>query len=119
VTILFDGNVNIPAGPFTSAPIPVSGTLKKVGKSLALKVSMDEATFPAGATSVSIGVSIDGGANYRTASMTCVNPKTWRGPPPHYWYVSLALDVNATPTHMRYETNAPSAAKIAAIVEAI
>jgi len=118
MTILFSGSRSIPQGANESAPISVVGH-KKFGTPLRIRVSMDAATFPAGTTTISVLVSSDGGATYRSASGTYVNPAQWRGAGPHYWFLEYGFGAGEEATHVKYATIAPQAFTVDVIVEAI
>jgi hypothetical protein len=118
MTILFTGNVPIQAGAFESAAFSVAGR-KVAGVPLRIRISMDEATFPAGTTEISVFVSGDGGATYRSASGTYINPATWRGPGPHFWYLEYGFGADELATHVKYATDAPQAFTTNVILEAL
>ena len=118
MTILFAGNVPIQAGAFESAAFNVAGR-KVPGVPLRIRLSMDEATFPAGATEISVFVSSDGGATYRSAAGTYINPAEWRGPGPHFWFLEYGFGANELATHVKYATDAPQAFTTNVILEAL
>jgi hypothetical protein len=109
MTTLLNGNVNIQQGPHESNVFSVPGGIKQPNVPLKLQVSLGAEQFPDGTSIVSIFISTDGGLSFRSASMTVNMPTTFRGPPPHFWVLSLQLGANDVPTHMKYSTNAPSA----------
>ena len=118
MTVLFSGSVPIVAGPRESAAFSVVGS-KIAGNVLRIRVSMNEATFPVGTTTISVMVSSDGGVTYRTASGTYINPAQWRGPGPHFWFLEYGFGAGELATHVKYATDAPQAFTTQVIVEAI
>jgi hypothetical protein len=117
MAVIFNGSVSIPAGFKESNALSVVGR-KIVGTVLRIRVSMDEANFPAGETTISVSVSSDGGSTYRTASGTYINPATWKGAGPHYWYLEYGFAEGELTTHVKYATIAPQAFTTQVIVEA-
>ena len=105
--LLVQGSVPIAAGAVQSAVVAIPVTLRRPG--LAVMVSFQAEQFPVGITSIGIFLSTDGGATYHSAAMTVDNPAFWKGPPPHWWTLSLSLKETETPDHAFYRTNAPSA----------
>jgi len=71
-----------------------------------VRISLDAGTFPTGEVSMTIFVSTDNGITFNSASMTTINPGTFRGPAPHFWVMTYSL--NGIPTHFKYSTNSPS-----------
>lgn len=109
MSVLFTGTRSIAAGTAESLPFAVPQGTKQPGIPLTLRLALDAATFPNGTVTISVSISIDGGANYRTASMTCETPATFRGPAPHFWFMDYSLGPNDNPTHAKFATNSPGA----------
>jgi hypothetical protein len=119
MTVLFSGTVTVTNGNLQTANLAVPGGIKQPGVPLQLLLKLNESTFPAGTTTVSASLSMDGGSTWRTASMTCVNPKVWRGPPPHFWTLGFALEANENPTHARMNVVAPAQFNLTGTIEAL
>lgn len=116
MTILFQGTLNAPQGPRES-PVFNVPNIKQPGVSLDIKVSFVAENFPAGTTTITLFISLDGGFSYRSASMTTINPATFRGPPPHFWVMTFGLGPNDIPTHAKFSTDAPQAFSTQATLE--
>jgi hypothetical protein len=120
MTILFSGTVTVTGGNLQTSSLPVPGNIKQPGVPLNLVFKFDEATFPAGTTTITAQLSMDGGSTWRSASMTCVNPKTdWRGAAPHFWQLGFTLGANENPTHARALVSAPAQFNLSGTIEAV
>lgn len=119
MSTLFSGSLAFPQGVHTSAVIPVPGNIKQPGAALTIKASFVSENFAAGTTKITLFISLDGGATFLSASMTCVNPASFRGPAPHFWVMTFGLGADDIPTHAKYETDAPSAFSTPTILEAV
>ena len=116
MAVLFNGSVSFPAGVKESNVLSLAGR-KFAGQILRIRVSMDEAGFPTGETTISISVSSDGGVTYRTATGTYINPAIWKGAGPHYWFLEYGFGPDELATHVKYSTIAPQAFTTQVIVE--
>ena len=117
MAVIFSGSRSFPQGAFESATLDVSA--RKIAKTaLRIRVSMDDANFPNGTTSIAISVSSDGGVTFRTASMTVDHPAFWKGAGPNYWVLEYGFLPDEDATHVKYATNAPQAFTTNVIVEA-
>lgn len=119
MTILFQGNLNSPQGPRESPVFVVPSNIKQPGVSLGIKASFVAENFPVGTTTITLFISIDGGNTYRSASTTVVMPATFRGPAPHFWFLTFELGPEDVPTHTKFFTNAPQAFATPATLETI
>lgn len=107
--VLFTGALPILAGPHEFGPFAVPGGIKQPDAELTLRITIGADTVPAGTTRLTMFLSTDGGATYRSASMDLVSPRSWRGAAPHFEVMGYFLGVNDSPTHAKFSTDAPSA----------
>jgi hypothetical protein len=119
VTLLFSGTVNVVNGNLQTAALPVPGDIKQPGVPLQLLMRFNESSFPAGTTTINAQLSMDSGATWKTASMTCVKPSTWKGPAPHFWSLGFTLGQNDNPTHARLIVSAPAQFNLVGTIEAV
>src|SRR4051812_44914644 len=117
MTILFQGTLNSPQGLRESPVFNVPANIKQPGISLDIKASFVAENFPNGTTTITLFISIDGGNTYRSASTTVIMPATFRGPPPHFWFLTFGLGPNDVPTHAKFSTDAPQAFSTQATLE--
>jgi streptogramin lyase len=104
MTILFSGLQAVLAGVPAEKILAPPADSKQAGLEQVFRVSMDATVFPVGATTLSLGISVDGGATYKTSSMTCTGgllPRSGK------WTMNYALGANAVPTHTKVSINAP------------
>lgn len=104
MAILFSGLQAVLAGVPAEMVLAPPGGSKQAGLEQAFRVSMDATVFPLGTTTISLGISVDGGSTFRTASMGCIGgvlPRSGK------WVVAYALDPDAIPTHTKVSINAP------------
>ena len=116
---LLAGVVPFPSGLRESAVFAVPGGIKQAGVPLNLKISLVADSFPNGTTNLTVFISLDGGASFRSASMSCVIPASFRGPAPHFWTMTFSLGANDQPTHVKFSTEAPSAFSTSATLEVL
>lgn len=119
MTILFQGTTPIQAGLHESGLFAVPGNIKQPGVALNLKVSFGAEQFPNGTTTITLFLSMDNGATFRSAVMTVVMPATFIGPAPHFWNMGFGLGVDENPTHAKFSTDAPSAFSTTVKFEAV
>jgi hypothetical protein len=119
MTILFQGTVAFLAGAHESAVFPVPGGIKQPGVALNVKLSLQGDNLPAGTTTVTVFISTDGGATYRSASMTIDAPRTYRGSPPHWEMLGYEIGADDVPTHAKFSYDVPSAFSTAVKLEAL
>lgn len=106
MTVVFSGSRSFPAGNFQSPTFAVN---KQLAHAQRIRVLMEAEQFPVGVTSVEIFLSTDGGATFKSASMTVVMPAQFKGPPPHFWMLEWGFLPDQPGTHARYEVTSPSA----------
>ena len=114
--IVVDTTRSFPAGVFQSQTFNIPQGWKKAGSALRIMLEMQAEDFPAGTTTVEVWFSTDTGATFTGASMTCVNPATWKGAPPHFWTLTYELGVDGLPNRAFYKTDAPAAFSTRVIV---
>src|SRR4029077_7980781 len=68
-----------------------------------VRLTMDGSVFPLGITTLSIGISTDGGATFNVASMTCPGGVTPLG---GNWVMGYELGPSDVPTHTKIMVDA-------------
>mgnify|MGYP001312198686 CR=1 FL=1 len=119
MTILFQGSVSLPAGVQESAVFAVPNGIKQAGTALNIKVSVQGESFPAGTTTITLFISLDGKATFHVGAMTVNAPRTYRGAAPHFETMTYSLGPDDAPTHAKFSTNAPSAFVVPIVLEAL
>lgn len=109
MTILFQGNRTIPAGPDESTVFPVPQNIKQAGQALQVQLALVQDNFPTGTTAIQIFLSLDGGLTFpRSGGGTWIMPQEFRGSPPHFAVIGFSLGADDNVTHAKYATNAPA-----------
>lgn len=114
MTVLFAGPQINAAGLQSGNPIAIPGGLKQDGVEQVIRLTMGASVFPLGTTTLSIGISTDGGATYHRASMTCVGPAIVPN-----WVMAYGLGPDAVPTHTQISIDSPLGFTAAMTVEAL
>jgi hypothetical protein len=116
---LFSGNLAVSAGEKTYTPIAVNG-IQSAGKRLQVTIVMLGTAFPTGDTTLTIGLSTDGGSIYREASGMYTGPilPGIGGVIPDQDLGFLIGDT-AMITHVRAKTIAPSAFTLPVTINAV
>lgn len=103
MAVLFSGPQVVLAGiPAEKILVSPDGS-KQNGLEQLFRVSMDASVFPLGETTLSLGISMDGGASFKTSSMTCTGgllPRAGK------WVMNYALGADDVPTHTRVSISA-------------
>lgn len=120
MAVIFSGSLVVAAGPKTYTAIPVSG-IQSTGKSLQVNITMPGNVFPTGQTTLTIGISHDGGLTYQEASGIYTGPIAPGKDGVTIPQQSLGFEIaNATTvTHVRLKTDAPSAFSLPVTVDAV
>jgi hypothetical protein len=119
MTVLANALLSIPAGQNTRAPQTISSALKNPGVAQILRVTLDATNFPlTSPVTITIGISIDNGATFRTASITSFSP-TLPSRFPGSYVITLSLDDNSTVTNAQLSTDSPSAFQTQTLIEII
>ena len=108
MTVLFDSVVPILGGVNESALMAVPGGIKQPGIPLTLLLSVENTLMPVGTSTLTIFLSSDGGATFRSASSSGSPPTVRRGVGPHFWQMGYSLGANDVITHVKFSTNVPS-----------
>lgn len=103
-TTLSSGLQVVLAGVQAQSVIAIPGNLKQAGVAQAIRVTANAAAFPAGTTTLSIGLSTDGGLTFHTAQMACPGGVAPNGD--NTYIMSYALGVDDAPTHTRISFDA-------------
>jgi len=120
VSVLFTNDAQvIQVGVRESAPVAVPDGVKQPGLPLSVRITLGAEAFPNGTTTLTVFLSLDGGATFpRSASMTVVMPVVFRGPAPHFWFMGFSLGPNDNPTHVKFSTNVPTQFTTSVLLEA-
>lgn len=120
MSTLFTGSLSVVAGQKSYTPLPVSGGIQGLGKSLQVSIVMTGTAFPTGTTTLTIGLSTDGGATYREASgsYTAPFPPGKGGGVPNQT-LGFTVGDTTTVTHVRLSTDAPSTFTLPVTVTAV
>lgn len=116
MAVLFSGLQVVVAGAQLAGPFAVPGNLKQAGVGQVFRLSADATVFPLGTTTLSVGVSMDGGATFRTASMSCVGGILPKG---NKWFMDYGLGKDDAPTHVQITIGAPLGFSVNVTVEAM
>lgn len=116
---IFSGSLSVLAGQKTYTPIPISG-IQGQGMSLKVDIVMPGNVFPTGDTMLTIGLSNDNGATYREASGTYTGPiAPGKGGGIPNQTLGFLINNPTTVTHVRLNTDAPSAFTLPVTVSAL
>jgi len=119
MTILFSGTIPIAAGLTNRSAIAVPGGLKKINQPLAVSLSFDGDAIPAGLFKLTIGLSMDGGITFKTATNTLTGPLVVSDLKfSNQQRFGFTLDNGAQVTHLRFTTDAPSAFNLPLSIDA-
>lgn len=118
MAVLFSGTVPIPAGPRDSGAVAVPGGLTLPGEILGVRIAFDGDALPNGSTTFRVHISTDGGLSWRGAAVTVTIPRPWVKPD-HTLYLAFSLGPDDVPTHVRWETVAPSAFSLPLTLEVL
>lgn len=116
MAVLFSGLQVVVAGVQLAGPFAIPGDLKQSGVEQVFRLSADATVFPLGTTTLTVGISMDGGTTFRTASMACTGGVLPLG---NKWVMTYALGANDTPTHAQITISAPLGFSANVTVEAL
>lgn len=115
-TVLFSGLQATLAGIQSQNVLSIPPEAKQAALAQIIRVSMDATVFPLGNTVISLGISMDGGSIFKTASMTCngaILPRNGK------WTMAYALGADDVPTHTKVSIDAPLGFTSSMTVEAL
>jgi len=110
VAVLFSGLQVTVGGVQSQAVIAVASGSR-------IRLTMDASVFPVGTTTISIGISTDGGVTYKSASMGCIGGVGANGA--HNYVMTYEREPGATITHTKVTVDSLVGFSANTVIEAL